>query len=404
MTRITNIVRLRRLLAVTALSVVWACGGGVGTGGTGASATGEPNVTVGPINGFGSVIVGGVRFDDSSATVTDDGGSASGRSSLRLGQVVEIRGTVDPATSTGVASSIRQVSEVRGFVRGIDAASTSVDVGGTTVKVVAATAFDGFTSFADFRVGQLVEVYGFLNRATGSVVATRVERKTAGAGGERIKAVVIARNVDPVARRFEVGGALTGVSRLVVDYSGAELRGLTAVAEGSVVRVIASAAPVGGVLAASRIEAVGAVDLGSATWARIEGRVSRFGSLGSFDVDGVPVDGSTARIIDGTAADIALGSQVRINGQPSRGVVVAVEVRLRRIEDDSSGAGEVEVEGTIEQFTSVADFVVRSTRIDASGATFERGTAGGLGVGVKVEVKGRLGGQILRASSVEFED
>ncbi|HET9821328.1 MAG TPA: hypothetical protein VFQ16_05830, partial [Burkholderiaceae bacterium] len=43
------------------------CGGGVETGGTGASNT----YAEGPITGFGSVIVNGVRFDDRSADVED---------------------------------------------------------------------------------------------------------------------------------------------------------------------------------------------------------------------------------------------------------------------------------------------------------------------------------------------
>ena len=45
------------------------CGGGVESGGTGAT---PASFASGPITGFGSVIVNGVRFDDSKAVVTDD--------------------------------------------------------------------------------------------------------------------------------------------------------------------------------------------------------------------------------------------------------------------------------------------------------------------------------------------
>lgn len=404
MIRSFPIVSLRLTLAIFTLLAVWACGGGgVGTGGTGGPAA-DSNVTVGTINGFGSVIVGGVRFDDTSASVLDDDGDSSGRSALRLGQVVEVRGTVDPTGATGIAQSIRQVSEVRGFIRGIDAAGREIEVGGTKVKVVAATALDGFASFGDFRIGDLVEIYGYLDRPTATVVATRIERRTIQSGGARIKVIVIASNVDAGTRRFETSGTFGGVSRLTVDYAGAELRGLPGgITNGAIVRVIAAAAPSAGVLTATRIEAIGPVDVAAVTWARIEGRISRYASLSSFDVDGVTADGSGARFVDGSVADLALGRQVRIVGRSTNGIVTAQEIRLRDIEDDSSGTDESEVEGTIEQFASQADFVVRSTRIDASAATFERGSAGGLGNGVKVEVKGTLRGQVLRASSVKFE-
>ncbi len=397
-------VRLRLTLAILVLLAVWACGGGgVGTGGTGAPAA-DSNVTVGTINGFGSVIVGGVRFDDTSASVLDDDGDTSGRSALRLGQVVEVRGSVDATGTTGVAQSIRQVSEVRGFIRGIDATGGAIEVGGTRVKVVAATALDGFASFGDFRVGDLVEVYGFLDRSTATVVATRVERNTPQSGAARIKVIVIASNVDAGARRFDSSGTFPGVSRLTIDYAGAELRGLPGgITSGAIVRVLAAAPPAAGVLTATRVEAIGAIDVGSVSWARIEGRITRYTSLSSFDVDGVTVNGSGARFVDGTAADLALGRQVRIVGRAASGTITALEVRLRDIEDNSSGTDEAEVEGTIERFVSPSDFVVRSTRIDASAATFERGGASGLGNGVKVEVKGTLRGQVLRASSVKFE-
>src|SRR4051812_20326273 len=64
------------LTSLTAVVVLVACGGGGGGGGgagdTGAPTTGTPSgatsYTLGTISSFGSVVVGGVRFDDSNAT------------------------------------------------------------------------------------------------------------------------------------------------------------------------------------------------------------------------------------------------------------------------------------------------------------------------------------------------
>ena len=69
---------LRGLLVLALAS----CGGGVGTGGTGGDASAY---AAGPITGFGSVFVGGVRFDDSAAAVEDADGSSRTRDDLRLG-------------------------------------------------------------------------------------------------------------------------------------------------------------------------------------------------------------------------------------------------------------------------------------------------------------------------------
>ena len=69
-------------LLFLAAGVLAGCGGGgeggVGTGGTGTYA-------LGTITGFGSIIVNGVRFDDSAASVLDDDDATRSRDELKLG-------------------------------------------------------------------------------------------------------------------------------------------------------------------------------------------------------------------------------------------------------------------------------------------------------------------------------
>lgn len=110
------------LAAALVTAVLMACGGsgggdmaGVGTGGTG---TVSSVVSMGPISGFGSVIVAGVRYDDSHAVVTDEEGNVRGRDALKLGMVTTIRGSADFVAGSGVAESIRYGSElVEGVVK-----------------------------------------------------------------------------------------------------------------------------------------------------------------------------------------------------------------------------------------------------------------------------------------------
>ncbi|MFN7644423.1 MAG: DUF6502 family protein [Burkholderiales bacterium] len=69
------------------------------------------------------VIVNGVKFDDSAASVADDLGQARNLSELGLGMFVEIVGTIDEAAGLGKAQSIRIVSQVIGRGDAIDLAA-----------------------------------------------------------------------------------------------------------------------------------------------------------------------------------------------------------------------------------------------------------------------------------------
>ncbi|MFO0443223.1 MAG: hypothetical protein ACK50F_02970, partial [Betaproteobacteria bacterium] len=83
----------RTLLAAAAASsasaLLAACGGGGSNEPESPTATAS-SFTDGVIAGFGSVIVGGVRFDDSKAAVTTEEGTALAAGALRLGMTVEV--------------------------------------------------------------------------------------------------------------------------------------------------------------------------------------------------------------------------------------------------------------------------------------------------------------------------
>src|SRR5215468_3895816 len=107
--------------ALVALLLAVACGGG------GGGNMPPPNqaFTQGTIMGFGSVIVNGVRFDDSAAQVTDDDGQAHDKGDLKLGMNVEIDSSgIDRSSNTAVASHIRFGAAIVGPVSAISAATT----------------------------------------------------------------------------------------------------------------------------------------------------------------------------------------------------------------------------------------------------------------------------------------
>lgn len=77
-----------------ALLLVAGCGGG------GSSSQGLA-FTQGTIDGFGSVIVNGVRFDDRMAQVVDDDAQPHSRGELKLAMTVEIQSDRVRAASAG---------------------------------------------------------------------------------------------------------------------------------------------------------------------------------------------------------------------------------------------------------------------------------------------------------------
>src|SRR5438270_5292928 len=109
------------LQLATAALLLSGCGGG-GDAGTSTPAAASRSFAAGTITGFGSVIVNGVRFDDSKAKVSDDDGNAAASGALKLGMRVEIEGGAVNDDGTGAraeASEIRFGPELVGQVESV---------------------------------------------------------------------------------------------------------------------------------------------------------------------------------------------------------------------------------------------------------------------------------------------
>jgi hypothetical protein len=59
------------------------------------------------------------------------------------------------------------------------------------------------------------------------------------------------------------------------------------------------------------------------------------------------------------------------------------------------------LEGSIDQFTSLANFVVRGQRCDATNAEWEHGSPALLRQGVKVKLEGTKAGDVLMVTEIE---
>ncbi|MFZ4761036.1 MAG: DUF5666 domain-containing protein, partial [Burkholderiaceae bacterium] len=183
-----NRLPIRWLLAAGTAVTLAACGGGGDTGSTtpsttpsttapaSASSTGAL-IATGTITGFGSVIVDGVKYDDSAATVKVEDDASSPRSvtlsELKLGMQVEVK-----ADDSGKAGTVTISSEVYGRITALRA--DGFVVAGQTVKVSTDTAtptvFEGVSGLSGLALNDFVEVHGKRD-ADGAIVASRIERK-----------------------------------------------------------------------------------------------------------------------------------------------------------------------------------------------------------------------------------
>jgi hypothetical protein len=366
---------LRALALLVAVAGLLSCGGGVGVGGTGDS---QPLVVSGPIEGFGSVIVGGVEFDDAGATVYDDDGAAVTRdgNELRLGMTVSIEGRTGADARTATAQAIRVSSLVVGFVESVDVNAGRIRVLGQTVQVNPATVFDPATApgLGALQPGDAVAVYGSPGAAGANGLATRVERAPA-AAPHRVQGVVSA--VDTAAHTFQIGDE-------VFTYAGDAPPADVAVGKVVKVKVDKNAAPGKPVVDVKKPPpkppATVRVD--------IEGTVTAMSSTDTFTVDDQPVDARDATFIPQRSL-LAVGARVVVKGHLEGGVLVADSVKVTTPVEAAKRI--YRVNGKIDALDAAAKtFVVHKTLVDYRNAEFVGGTAGELQVGAKVRAEGPL--------------
>ncbi|MGE0310068.1 MAG: DUF5666 domain-containing protein [Lautropia sp.] len=391
-----RILHPRHLAIAAALAVAMqGCGGGDGASG----ATAQPEaagvvkaVYEGPVSGFGSVIVNGVRFRDGSARVVDEDGADIGRDRLTLGTRVSVEGTADDDGGVGDATRITVLPELRGAIEAIDVAGASLTVMGTRVTVAADTVFRGFGALADLAVGDTVEVHGSADPG-GVVQATLIEKRSIGTAFFVSGA---AADVDPDAKTFRIGALTVRFADAVLRPSGAT------VAEGSVVRVRAALAPAAGVVDATRIQVYKPSTRFAADGVvAIKGIVESAADAGGrMRVAGVEVDASR---IPGAAARAPVGARIRVLGRFEGEVLVASRLRS----DDErrrEGRADNELHGLVTSVDDATHFVVKGVVVDASAATFVDPAALGVKAGLRVDVEGVVargaGGVVLKASKV----
>lgn len=380
----------------------------------------------------GTLFVNGLAVDISTAVIT--GGTLA---QLVVGTEVEVHGVlssgkfvatlihIEDAANTAPVSALGQ-AEIKGVISGFVSLSNFL-VAGQKVDASSALIEDG--TVASLVNGATVEVNGTV--VAGVIKATRVE----------LKRTTVAPTPTPPptgAATFEATGSVSGfVSLSSFKVGGVTIDGSAAIIKDGTAADIQNGATVEvkGTLTAGVVKAT-TIEIKSRAVAtpppppvppvspppppsvavafEATGAITAFVSISNFMLAGVTIDGSAATFKDGTAADLKNGAIVEVKGPLSGGVVRATSIQIKSVPvvvtppappappAPPSAGTEFEVKSTISGFVSVANFQLSGTQIDATSATFERGTAADLRNGVLVEVKGLLANGIVKATRVRF--
>ena len=402
--------------SIAATLLLTACGGG-GNDAASTNGTNADLVSQGVISGFGSVIVNGVRFDDSKAKIEDEDeeeNSTRSKDDLRLGMVVNINGS--SAGTTGTASVISFGSTLKGPVQSI--ASSTVPSGtptttttaagshtlvilGQTVLIGAWTVFDPVSlpnGFASIAAGNVLEVHGHLSPSLNRLVATRISKEN-NANAYKITGNV--NSLNATSQSFKIGTETFSYANIDPQ----KLR--VTLADGLTIKMrLATVQATTGTWTATRIKAAKKA-MPDRIKAEIEGLITAFTSATSFSLNGLVVDASNASFPKGTAT-LALGVRVEVKGTVIDGKLVASVVKTEDRDRGEDEDNEIELHGNLSALdTTAKTFMLRGLTVSYTGnVSFQRGLASNLVNGASVEVKGQSsgGGTTVQATRIKFED
>lgn len=387
------------LSAGAALALV-ACGGGgadpvAGPAPITEQPAGVAATYVGPISGFGSVIVNGMRFDTVGAAMADDDGRPVRLQDLSLGMTVSVDGTADEATARGAAKSLALLRGTTGPITALDAVNQTLTVLGMTVKATPATAYKDVAGFASLTVGSVVEVYGVV-QSDNTVLASLIDKEDSVSTHRLVGRL---SGLNTAAKTFQVG-------TLQVSYGSAALAGV--LVDGALVNVKAAQAqaPAGGVLTASEVRVGGSkgysTTVAAGSYLKIKGVAEAAPVNGVLTVSGTRVNVTQA--VYKNAGTIRAGDFLEIKGAWDGSVLLASKVELENDDRDNDGYKDSnELYGAVSALTAEGHVVMNGVTVDISTAYFDKGTHAQLAVGVPLEVKGVVQGNLFKAHKVEFK-
>lgn len=320
--------KLALLISLSSALMLTACGGSSSSSNDGGSA-GDNKVVRGSIDGFGSVIVNGVRYETDQATISVNDVEGT-QADLSVGQIVTLY-----ANSNGnrnVADNIIYDLDLKGPANNIDATANTFTVLGQTVSVSNLTSYKGVTW--PLTVGQSVEVSGYVKG--NELIASFVELNDVDTEVE-LRGVI--SNLNTTAETFTIGSQqISYTTTTELDLDGQVLaNNLQVEVEGNLVS---------GVFTATEIEADDE-NLPEGVEIELAGALYDFNrDAKTFTVNGTPITWNNQTEFDDgiTAANLDNDVTVEVDGVfNANGVLVAEDIE---IEDDANISLEAQITNT----------------------------------------------------------
>jgi hypothetical protein len=320
--------------------------------------------------------------------------------------VVLVKGTVNDDGVTGTATSVVFDDEVQGPISeiqpGDDGNSKILVILGVTIIVErVGTVFED-VSFDALAIDDLLEVSGFRDDSQ-RLRATRVDKKSGFVGG--VSEIELKGVVENLAGTEFTFGAYT------VDFSGADLSDVPAgnLQNGMLIELKGTLE--GSLIRATEIELEGGIvelfdedeDLS------VEGTITNFVDSGDFEIAGVTVDASSARLIPSSLV-LAAGIVVEAEGRWTGDVLVAetLESRRGRIEIEARVSSVSDNTVTLQLFGGTVTVEVDSqTLLEDDTDVVEALHLSDVGVGDFLEIEAVQSGSSLIATRIdrdEFDD
>ncbi|MGB1258103.1 MAG: DUF5666 domain-containing protein, partial [Thiolinea sp.] len=302
-------------------------------------------ITMGPITAFGSVWVGGVRYDVSNAQFLRNGLiEPLGQNAFRVGEIVNIVGDINQDGVTGVAKRVEFDRNLSGLVTAKSTDGKTLYVLGQAVETDTLTLFSGFSSLSTLETGNVVEISGSRTPA-GTWIASTISLLQSGFVDGKSELEVEGRisTVKTDEQTFKVG-------ELTVNYSQSILNnvGDLSQAAGQFIEIKSEKNLVNGQLLADIIEPDDEYPQFAAdSFTTLDGRITEFSNSDVFSVNGQAVlITENTKLVNGDKTDFGLNAHLSIEGYiNSNRILEANEVTVRQSADqDKSITLEAKIE------------------------------------------------------------
>lgn len=277
-------------------------------------------ISLGPVTGFGSIYVNGIKYEIDSATLKRNGGTAFVQNDFSIGEFVIVRGDVNDDKETGVASEISFTDTLRGQVTAASLGDKNLEVMGQPISVGLRTTLIGFDTLADVDAGKLVQVSGYRD-ADKHIIASSIKQLDS---LDKYKLSGAIASLDTGNRKFQL-------ENISVDYSEIALLADQALENGMVVELESSSSINGQTFTAESIaEEKPLPDLPAGTELELEGVITSYTSPVEFAVNSIAVTTNDQTKLVNVTGLLATGVKVEVAGVMSAsGILEATSLELR---------------------------------------------------------------------------